>query len=109
MHKKKEEILTVIVKEPDKLPKAVKVRNKLEPMQELVGGYLEKVSLYDYLVVLCDEEGRLKGKKYNCRLHGIDFVGTIVLVGTWRDEFASVPYDSLEALWKDYPELWEED
>lgn len=107
MKRKKEEILTVIVKKPGELPKAVKVRNKLEPLQELVGGYIEVVSLYDYMVVLCDEEGRLRGKPYNCRIGGIDFVGTVVLAGTFRDEFASVPYDSLDALWKDYPELWE--
>lgn len=109
MHKKKEEILTVVVKEPGKLPKAVKVRNKLEDLQKLVGGYIETVSLYDYLTVICDEEGRLKRQKHNCRVGGIDFVGTIVLVGTFRNEFASIPYDSLDALWRDYPELWDEE
>lgn len=107
MLRKKEDVLTVVVKDPGYAPRFVKVKNELPDLQELVGGYIETVSLYDYLVVICNEEGRLQGMPYNCELQGIGFVGTIVLAGTFRDEFASVPYDSLEALHSDYPELWE--
>ncbi|MBQ8962929.1 MAG: DUF3846 domain-containing protein [Clostridia bacterium] len=42
-----------------------------------------------------NEEGRLAGKEYNCRVNGVSFVGTVVLLGVEPgedgDEFADVP------------------
>lgn len=69
---------------------------KLETAQELVGGYVEVVPLFNkYLgqpcIVLCDEEGKLKGKPvnnraslewYKCLGHSVDdmLVGDILVL-----------------------------
>lgn len=39
--------------------------NTLEKMQKLVGGYIECISLGDDLVMVVDEEGKLKNKPIN--------------------------------------------
>lgn len=53
----------------------------LKILQEQVGGYIEVVPFEDNIVIVCDEEGRLKGKPYTATVRGIDFVGTIVFLG----------------------------
>ena len=52
----------------------------LKVMQSLVGGYIETVTLADDVVILCDEEGRLKDLPDNCEIGGVMFVGTILIV-----------------------------
>ena len=89
-NKKKTEI-SVYVKHPNKEPIRMNVKNSLEELQRLVGGYIESVTLLKDMAILCDEEGRIKGKKYNCTICGIDFVGTIVIVGVRGDSFSDAP------------------
>ena len=73
------------------------VSNTLENLQKNVGGYIEVVTLVPEMgdvpgvVVVCDEEGRLKGKPFNCKYAGIDFVGDILILGYKGDEFCDVP------------------
>lgn len=69
----------------------IDIPNELKPLQQAVGGYLEAVTLASDLAILCDEEGRLKGKIHNCTICGYEFVGTILAVGVSGEEFADVP------------------
>ena len=43
------------------------------------------------VVIICNEEGRLKSLPYNCDLFGILFVGTIIFAGVDGEEFADLP------------------
>ena len=99
-------MISALVKRPGEIPRHVNVSNSLEALQKNVSGYIETVTLADDLVVICDEEGRLKNKPYNCRICGIDFVGEILIVGTDGEEFADLPCDwnHLKIL---LPQLWE--
>ncbi len=36
-------------------------------------------------------ENSLKNLPYNCTIHGVDFVGTIIVAGINEDEFGDVP------------------
>ena len=73
------------------------ISNTLENLQKTVGGYIECITLVPELaevpgvVVICDEEGLIKQKKYNCNYAGVDFVGDIVIVGCKGEEFCDVP------------------
>ena len=50
-------------------PKQIEIENTLEAMQEFVGGYIEVVSLgIRNLVLVCDDEGKLKEKLPNYEL-----------------------------------------
>ena len=42
-------------------------------------------------VIICNEEGRILGLSDNCRVCGVDFVGTVLIVGTKGDEFCDAP------------------
>ena len=83
--------ILVVIKEPGQPPRVEPVfENTLENFQKTVGGYIETVTLASDLIIVCDEEGRLKDKPHNCRVLNVDFVGTILAVGSDGEDFASL-------------------
>lgn len=84
--------MKVFFKEPGKAIRQMQVPNELPALQQLIGGYIESVTLCTDLVVLCDEDGRLKGLPYNCEVCGVTFHGPIMFVGVDGDEFCDVPW-----------------
>ena len=83
--------ILVIIKEPGQAPRVEPLfENDLKAFQTVVGGYIETVTVATDLVIICNEEGRLKGLPWNRTAFGVDFVGTIVVAGIKGDEFASV-------------------
>jgi hypothetical protein len=84
-------LLKAIVKEPGKEPEEFIVTDELKALQNIVDGYIEAVMVEEDLVVICDEEGRLKGKPYNCWFDGINFRGTIVVLGSKGENFDNCP------------------
>jgi hypothetical protein len=92
--------IKVIVKRADEeVGHMTNISNTLENLQKTVGGYIETVTLPCGVVVICDEEGRLKGKPYNCTVfpqnavERVSFVGDIIVCGARGAEFADVPID----------------
>ena len=83
--------IRVIIKKPNSQPYMTVIENDLKKLQEIVGGYIETVTIAEDLVVICNEEGKLKGLPENCNVCGIDFVGPIIFVGINEDEFANIP------------------
>lgn len=96
--------LSVYVKDPGKKLEERYLKNDLESLQDMVGGYIEVVTLLNGTVVICDEEGRLKGRPHSAYLDGIDFCGRIILAGADGDEFVDCPM-SMDELLKAYPYL----
>lgn len=82
--------MQVIRKDPGKPPRLVESPNTLKALQQAVGGPIEAVTLAQNAVIICNEEGRLMGLPHNCRFLGIDFVGTILVVGVDGDEFSGL-------------------
>ena len=70
--------IKVYIKEPGKSPELKSIDNTLEALQQTVGGYIETVTLADNSVIICNEEGRLRGLPFNCLIWGCDFLGTII-------------------------------
>lgn len=83
--------MKVIRKKPGCEPEIVEVENTLEALQREVEGYIEAVTLPYGAAIICNEEGRILGLPDNCRVCGVDFVGTVLIVGTKGDEFCDVP------------------
>lgn len=67
------------------------IPNELDVLQQLVGGYVESLTITTDAVILCNEEGRINGQEYNCNFCGIDLVGPILIVGTDGEEFTDCP------------------
>lgn len=89
--------MKVILKPVGKEPRQILIPNELGMLQQLVDGYIETCTIASDLVLICDEEGRLKDKPFNCNVLGHPFVGTLLLVGRNGDEFCDVPV-SVEAI-----------
>lgn len=83
--------MKAIRKKPGAQPEIIEVDNTLKALQTEVGGYIETVTIASDAVVICNEEGRILGLPDNCRVCGVDFVGTILVVGRNKDEFCDVP------------------
>lgn len=70
--------MKAIIKEVGKEPKVIDIENTLEALQKAVGGYLEAVNVGNKVIMLCDEEGRQKGSKYNFDLSSEKIVGNVL-------------------------------
>lgn len=75
----------------------IEINDTLLDLKREIGGWIETVTLAEDVVILCDEDGRLKDRPYNCEIGGIMFVGTIMICGASGEEFASCPEDVVEA------------
>ena len=83
--------LKVFIKRPDSDWYATNINCNLQKLQNIVGGYIETVTLPQYgVVIVCNEEGLLLDLPHNTTVCGIPFVGTIVVVGFEGDEFVPV-------------------
>ena len=96
-----------IVKRPDEqFGHMTWVSDSLENLQKTVGGYIETVTLDNGVVLICNEEGRIRNMPYNFtlrRMRGVVTVqnvifGTVIVCGAEGDEFADIPIDFNE--WK---------
>lgn len=83
--------MKAIRKKPGCAPEIIEVENTLKALQWEVSGYIETVTIASDAVIICNEEGRILGLPDNCRVCGVDFVGTVLIVGTKGDEFCDVP------------------
>ena len=99
--------MKVIIKRPcDQFGEETTIPNTLRALQEAVGGYIETVTLDNGVVLICNEEGRIRDMPYNFtlrRIHGIipihnPIFGTVIACGVDGDEFADIPIDFNE--WK---------
>ena len=99
--------ISALIKRPGEPPRHVNVANNLEALQRNVGGYIETVTVASDLVIICNEEGRLMGLPYNCTICGVDFVGTILMVGVDGEDFADLP-QPWPVMKKLFPQLWED-
>lgn len=90
--------IRILMKRPGKEPVPLYIENTLHRLQELVEGYIETVTIATDVCLICNEEGRLKGMPYNCRICGVDFVGPVLVVGVCGDEFCSLPENSINFL-----------
>lgn len=96
------EKIKVFIKRPDSGWYSTNISNTLENFQRTVEGFIEIVPFTSDAVIVCNEEGRLRDLPFNCNLIGVDFVGTIFVVGVDDEEnqgFCDVPITFKE--WKE--------
>ena len=79
--KKKPKMIKAVVKLPKKDPYMTPISADPDDMRELLGGYIDEIEICTELLLLCDEDGIIKGRPYNFRFGSVDFAGTVVFVG----------------------------
>ena len=100
-----------IVKRPDEqFGHVTWISDSLKNLSNTVGGYIETVTLDNGVVLICNEEGKLRNMPYNfsalCSAHAYDayvewrevLYGMVIACGIEGDVFADIPIDFNE--WK---------
>ena len=99
----KKETIRVYYKRPGKNLIEVKIPNELDWLQGAVEGYVEAVTLrisengMPDLVMLCNEEGKLKNMESNfwMDINGVpdEIVGPVLFVGVDGEDFTDCPFN----------------
>ena len=92
--------MKIIFKAPGRVPEIRNIDGSLKTLQELVGGNIEPITLHNGMVILCDEEGKLRGKEPNIWLEPIKdtLVGNAIFLGEDGEEFTDFPEEHLDAV-----------
>lgn len=87
--------MKVIYKAPGCAPEPRDIPNTLEELQAAVGGYIETVTIVEDCVIICNEEGRLRGMPHNVKFLGVDFVGPILIAGVSDEDFTDLAPENM--------------
>ena len=92
--------MRVLIKKPGQAAVFMEIANKLEALQKIVGGWIDKVTLCSDLAVIYNGESKMLDLPYNCNICGVDFSGTVVLIGVKGDKFIDFNWakDDIEEL-----------
>ena len=92
--------MKAIIKKVNEAPQVVNIENTLEAIQKAVGGYIEVVRMDNNLLMICDEEGKLKGKPYNFDLGSDIIVGDVLFVQNDGEDFTDLDETNTETVLK---------
>ena len=82
--------MKIIVKKAGQIPEVREVENELHVFQEIVGGYIECFPIFDNVLCVCDEEGKLKGLPINFAFEGDVIVGDVFFCAVNKGDFESL-------------------
>ena len=97
--------IKVLIKQPQEpAGHIIRIDNTLKALQRIVGGYIETVTITDGVVLICNEEGKIRDLPVNCTVAGIPdrLYGTVIIAGTEGDEFTDIPDFITLDFWKRY-------
>lgn len=98
-----------IVKRPDeKYGHVTNISTSLKNLQKIVDGPIQTVTLSGNTVIICNEEGKLRGLQKNFRIGESIFadviVGEAIVIGTVGEEFGDLEMDF--STWKRLLTQW---
>lgn len=91
--------MKVLLKRVDKPLEIAEIENELSAMQELVGGYIEvaRTGLKGAILV-CDEDGKFKGKPANIITDRDVIVGDVFFCSVNGEEFSDITQEQIDAI-----------
>lgn len=92
--------MKAIIKKVGEAPQVVNLENTLEAVQKAVGGYIEVLRIDRNLLMICDEEGKLKGKSYNFDFGHDIIVGDVLFVQSDGEDFTDLNETNIETVLK---------
>lgn len=92
--------MTAIIKRPGQPAFRREIDNTLEALQELVGGYIETVSIPGSIVMIVNEEGKILRLSINFHLNCGLIHGTAVFVSVNGEDFCSLNQAQENAVWR---------
>lgn len=92
--------MKVVYKEVGKAPQVKEIENTLEALQKAVGGYIEVIGMGGDILMVCDEEGKLKNSPYNFKLGNDFIVGNVLFVQSYGEDFTDISDANAELVLK---------
>ena len=97
--------MKVIIKHPhERIGHYAEIPNDLKALQQAVDGHIETVYLDEGVILIVNDEGKLRGLPRSFQTRFDTIVGTAVLCGQCGDEFADCPI-SLRT-WESVLRMW---
>lgn len=89
--------IKAVVQNPGEISRIVTIPNTLYALQELVGGYIEVHHIGNGLLLVMDEDGRLKGLPENvrCVQYGT-IVGPVFITADQDEDFRSLTTEEIQ-------------
>ena len=94
--------MKILLFEPNEPPVVREIKNSLKPMQKIVGGYIETVYIGDDVVLVCNEEGKLRNLPPNRIIQNDWICGTFFMASVKGAKFKSLDDRQLASLLKVY-------
>jgi hypothetical protein len=89
--------IKVVLQRPGHISEVVAIPNTLEALQQLVGGYIEPLTLPDGFVIICNGEGRYLGLQPNVNTYAGVIVGNVVITKAEGEGFVSLTPEQIQA------------
>ena len=87
---------------PGEDPRMVRIENTVKGIQKLIGGHFQAITFLgnDDVVLLCDDDGKLKGLEPNFWFENDIIVGPVLFVGTNElgDDFDDISFIDAKTL-----------
>lgn len=95
-------MIKIVYKKPQEKAVVMEIENTLESFQELIGGYIETISVNDKgdIVMLFDEEGKLKDLEKNVLLGDTSIVGNVIFALRGDEDIESLTDEMINAILK---------
>lgn len=87
---KPDDLLKIVCVEPNRPPFISEVDNDLKSLQRAVDGHMETVYMGDSTILICNEEGKVKGMDCNRRVGDDVIAGSFLIVGEDGEDFRSL-------------------
>lgn len=89
--------IKVVAQNPGEISRIVTIPNTLEALQELVGGHIEVHHIGNGLLLVMDEDGRLKGLLENVRcVQCGTIVGPVFITADQDEDFRSLTTEEIQ-------------
>lgn len=94
--------MKAVVKKVGQIGEVVEVENTLDTWQGIVGGWIQTFPLTSDMLIICNEEGKLKGLEPNVEIvvgqHPELIVGDFAIVKHGYDDFEGLSNEQIERL-----------
>ena len=92
--------MRIVIKKAGQFPEVKEIKGTLENLQEIVGGYIQCFYIYDNLICVCNEEGKLLGLPENFLFMGDFIVGDVFFCAGAEEEFVSLSDTQVQDIMK---------
>ena len=82
--------IRILIVEPNKEPRQVKIEHTLHDLQSIVGGLIEYVELEYNVDLICNEEGKIDNLELNRSITNDIIAGTFIIAGQHDGETISL-------------------